>query len=79
MQQTQIVVDEHDIVEQTIELLASDSGAVNETAFLYHVASVYGVPVEAISLTLTREEQALKEWEDALEDEGEGEGLGLRA
>ena len=74
MQQTQTVVDEQDIVEQTIELLASDSGAVNETAFLHHVASVYGVPVEAISLTLTREEQALKEWEDALEDEGEGLG-----
>jgi hypothetical protein len=59
------------VVQQTVQLLASDLSAVNETAFRHHMASVYGVPVEAISLELTKQEQALKEWEDAIEEEGE--------
>lgn len=59
------------LVQQEVEVLASDSGAVNETAFLLHMASQYGVPLEAISLELTKQEQALLEWENAIEEEGE--------
>ena len=36
------------LITQTIKLQASDPTAVNETAFLHHIASEYGLPVEAI-------------------------------
>ena len=49
------------VVEQEVELLASDSAAVNKTVFLQHMASQYGVPIEAISLELTEQEQDRQE------------------
>ena len=55
-QQTRTVQEAQQVVEQTIELLAADSGAVNETAFRLHMASVYDVPINAVSLTLTAQE-----------------------
>lgn len=59
------------VVEHVVELQADDASSVNKTAFRHHMAALHGVPVEAIAVVLTREEQALKEWEDAIEQEGE--------
>ena len=53
------------VVQQTVRLLASDPSDVNETTFRKHIASEYGVPLAAIRLTLTKQEQALMEWDDA--------------
>ena len=61
-------ITQRQLVTQTIQLQASDPSAVNETAFLHHIASEYGLPVEAISLSLTQQEEidqedaALGEW-----------------
>ena len=55
-QQSVTVQTEHSVVEQTVELLATESSEVNETAFRLHIATVYGVPLEAISLSLTKQE-----------------------
>jgi hypothetical protein len=71
VESTQTVEEAQSVVEQMFELTANNRSEVNETAFLFHMASAYGVPLEAISLELTKEEQALKEWEDAIEEEGE--------
>ena len=71
VQQSVVTQQELPSVSQEITMLASDSGAVNETAFRLHLANQYGVPFEAISLQRTREEQLLAEWEDAIEEEGE--------
>ena len=62
------------VVQQEVQLQTSNTSSVNETAFRHHMALSYGVPVEAIKLTLSkqqREEEWLREYADAVQEEGE--------
>ena len=60
--------------------VASDPSAVNETAFLCHLAAQYGLPIEAFSLRLSQEEEmdqedaALGALVAAQDDEDDGRG-----
>jgi hypothetical protein len=68
------ITEERSVIEHTLSLQANRPEAVNKTALRQSLAEMYGLPIAAITLTLSNAELALKEWEDAIEQEKSEEG-----